>query len=39
MNTEELATIYHFPSATVKTPMLGRVEAKKGTPPASLPVE
>lgn len=39
MNTEELATIYHFPSATVKTPMLGRVEAKKGAPPASLPVE
>ncbi len=39
MNIEELATIYHFPSATVKTPMLGRVEAKKGTPPASLPVE
>jgi len=39
MNIEELATIYHFPSATVKTPMLGRVEAKKGTPPASLPIE
>ena len=39
MNIEELATIYHFPSATVKTPMLGRIEAKKGTPPASLPIE
>ena len=39
MNIEELATVYHFPSATVKTPMLGRVEAKKGTPPASLPIE
>ncbi len=38
MNTEELSTIYHFPSATVKTPMLGRIEAKKGTPPPSLPV-
>ena len=39
LNTEELATLYHFPSATVKTPMLGRIEAKKGTPPASLPIE
>jgi hypothetical protein len=39
MNVEELATVYHFPTATVKTPMLGRVEVKKGTPPASLPIE
>ncbi len=39
MNIEELATLYHLPSSTVKAPMLGRVEAKKGTPPASLPIE
>ncbi len=39
MNTEELATLYHFPTITVQAPMLGRIEAKKGTPPASLPVQ
>ncbi len=38
-NTEELATLYHFPTITVQTPMLGRIEAKKGTPPSGLPVE
>lgn len=38
-NTEELATLYHFPTAWVKAPMMGRVEAKKGTPPSQLPVE
>lgn len=39
MNTEELATMYHFPSATVKAPGLSRIEAKKGTPPSSLPIQ
>jgi hypothetical protein len=39
MNIEELATIYHFPTATVKAAALGRIEAKKGTPPPSLPIE
>lgn len=39
MNTEELATMYHFPSATVKAPGLSRIEAKKGTPPSTLPVK
>lgn len=38
MNTEELATMCHFPSATVKAPGLSRIEAKKGTPPSSLPI-
>ncbi len=38
MNTEELATLYHFPTITVRAPMLGGVEAKKGAPPPSLPV-
>lgn len=39
MNIEELATLYHFPSITVRAPMLGQIEAKKGAPPPTLPVE
>ncbi len=38
-NIEELATIYHYPSSIVAAPGLHRVEAKKGAPPSSLPVE
>lgn len=38
LTTEELATVYHFPDVTVKSPLLPRVEAKKGEPPAGLPV-
>ena len=38
LNTEELATIYHYPSIEVKAPMVPRVEAKKGEPPTGLPV-
>ncbi len=39
LNTEELATIYHFPALKVVTPTLVRVLNKKGEPPAGLPVE
>jgi len=39
LNIEELATIYHYPSSIVEAPGLSRVEAKKGTPPSTLPVE
>jgi len=39
LNTEELATIYHFPSLVVEAPLLRRLGAKKGEPPAGLPVE
>ncbi len=39
LNTEELATIYHYPILVVETPTMQRVEAKKAEPPVSLPVE
>ena len=38
LNTEELATIYHYPILVVETPTMRRVEAKKSEPPVSLPV-
>src|SRR3989344_1483737 len=38
LNTEELATIYHFPDVGVRSPLLPRVEAKKGEPPTGLPI-
>jgi len=39
LNTEETASIYHFPGLYVKAPQMPRIEAKKGTPPVGLPVE
>jgi hypothetical protein len=39
LNTEELATLYHFPMIGIKTPALKKTEAKRSEPPASLPVE
>jgi len=38
LNTEELATIWHFPSKFIKAPLLKRTENKKSEPPFSLPV-
>lgn len=38
LNIEELATIYHFPDVGVRSPLLPRVEAKKGEPPVGLPI-
>lgn len=38
LSTEELATIYHFPGMVAGAPSMERVEAKKGSPPANLPV-
>ena len=40
LNTEELATLYHFPGRIVApAPAVPRVEAKKGEAPPGLPVE
>lgn len=37
-NIAELASIYHFPSATVATPNIVWSGSKKGEPPANLPI-
>ncbi|MFA5022611.1 MAG: hypothetical protein WC508_06075 [Patescibacteria group bacterium] len=39
LNSEELASLYHFPMLTVKTPSLRMAEAKKAEPPMSLPIK
>ncbi len=39
MNIEELATLYHFPDITVKTPLIKKADAKRAEPPVSLPFE
>jgi hypothetical protein len=38
LNTEELATIWHFPDKFIKTPLLQKTSTKKAQAPASLPV-
>ena len=37
MSTEVIASLWHPPSASVATPGLERIAAKKGEPPANLP--
>ncbi len=37
LNSEELATIYHFPTSMVKTPSILRPKAKQVEPPPELP--
>lgn len=37
LNTEELATLWHFPSISVKTPLIRRAMAKRAEPPTGLP--
>lgn len=38
MTTEELATIWHFPSSVVQTPALDRVPSRRSEAPINLPV-
>lgn len=38
MNIEELATLYHFPSAAVSTTELEKITSRKGSPPAGIPI-
>lgn len=38
LTSEELATVFHFPSRAVETNQIMRVEAKKSEPPGNLPV-
>lgn len=39
LNTEELATLYHFPTEVVKAPMVSRTQSKRASAPVSLPIE
>ncbi|PWB38230.1 MAG: hypothetical protein C3F02_04460 [Parcubacteria group bacterium] len=39
LNTEELATLWHFPARDIKAPLLQKTESKKSEPPSSLPIE
>src|SRR3989344_1451102 len=38
LNIEELATLYHFPTPSVKAPLLKRTEAKRAEPPFGIPI-
>jgi hypothetical protein len=38
LNTEELATIYHFPCSVAATPTFERIPSKRGQAPANLPI-
>ncbi len=37
LNTEELATIFHFPGGVSNTPTVSRIESKKAEAPGNLP--
>ena len=39
LNTEELASLWHFPVMTVKAPLVKKTESKKAEPPMSLPTQ
>lgn len=38
LNTEEIATLWHFPGQILKMPTLERIESKEASPPTNLPI-
>lgn len=38
LNTEELATLFHFPGRTITTPSFTRITSQKSGPPTNLPI-
>jgi hypothetical protein len=38
LNTEELATLYHFPGSTSRAPALKRIPSKRAEAPSNLPI-
>ena len=38
LNTEELASLWHFPGQILKVPTLERIESKEASPPTNLPI-
>lgn len=38
LNSEELATIYHFPGGVAKTPTFARIGSRKAEAPSNLPI-
>ncbi len=38
LNIEEMATLFHFPGATVSSPTMPKIEAKQAEPPVNLPL-
>lgn len=38
LNSEELATIFHFPGLASATPTFERIESRKAEPPSNLPI-
>jgi hypothetical protein len=37
LNTEEIATIFHFPGMVSRTPSFKRIDSRKSQPPSNLP--
>lgn len=38
LNTEELATIFHFPAGVVRAPKIQTIYSRRGEPPVNLPI-